>query len=333
MKAFALQKYAKKSALTLVDMPKLSPQGDEVLVEIHAAGVNLLDAKIRDGEFKPILPYKLPTVLGHDLAGVVVATGPNAAQFKVGDTVYARVPDFHIGTFAEYITVAEAHLAPAPAGLTMAEAASLPLVALTAWQALVDVAKVQPGQKVFVQAGSGGVGSIAIQLAKHLGAYVATTTGPSNIDLVKSLGADLVIDYRSQDFSTLLQDYDVVLHSQDAKALDKSLRVLRKGGILVSITGPATPDMARALNAPLPIRLVVHALSYPTLRKARKLGVRFAFLFMRANGPQLRQIAALVEAGVIRPVVDRVFPFGQTNAALEYAEAGRAKGKVVVAVK
>ena len=215
MKAFVLDRYAKKGVLRRAEVPAPSLGDDEVLVEVHAAGVNPLDAKIRDGEFKLILPYKMPLILGHDVAGVVVRVGPRVRQFKPGDEVYARADDFHIGTFAELIAVKESSLAFKPRSLTMEEAASIPLVALTAWQALVEKAQVRKGQKVFIQAGSGGLGSIAIQLAKHLGATVATTASAGNAALVQSLGADVVIDYRQQDFEDVLRDYDMVLHSQD----------------------------------------------------------------------------------------------------------------------
>ena len=332
MKAFLLDKYKKKATLRLADVPEPDLREDEVLVQIHAAGVNLLDAKVRDGEFKPILPYKLPLILGHDMAGTVVRTGAKAQRYKVGDEVYSRVDDFRIGTFAELIAVKESSLAAKPKTLSMEEAASVPLVALTAWQALVDVAKLRAGQKVFVQAGSGGVGTIAIQLAKHIGAYVATTASPASAEWLKALGADLVIDYKTQDFEAVLRDYDVVLHSQDAKALEKSLNVLRPGGKLVSITGPATPAFAAEVNAPWFLKPVFWALSRGTYKKARQRGVGFDFLFMKANGRQLEDIAALIDAGQIRPVVDRVFPFAETNQAIALVESGRAKGKVVIKV-
>ena len=215
-----------------------------MLVDIHAAGVNVLDAKIRDGEFKLFLPYKAPFVLGHDLAGVVTRVGSAVTRFAVGDEVYARPRDGRIGTFAERIAVHEDDLAIKPASLSMAEAASVPLVALTAWQALVERANLQPGQKVLIHAGSGGVGTYAIQLAKHLGATVATTTGTSNVEWVRDLGADVVIDYRTQDFETVVHDYDVVLDSQGGDTLAKSLRVLKPGGIAIGIAGPPDPDFA-----------------------------------------------------------------------------------------
>lgn len=333
MKAFVVDKYKKKGTLRLADMPAPELRHDDVLVEIHAAGVNLLDAKIRDGEFKLILPYRLPLVLGHDVAGVVVKVGPGVRQFKLGDEVYARADDFRIGTFAEFVPVKEASLALKPVGLTMEEAASIPLVALTAWQALIEKADLKKGQKVLIQAGSGGVGTFAIQLAKHLGATVATTTSATNLELVKSLGADVVIDYRTQDFEDVLRDYDVVLNSQDGRTLEKSLRVLKRGGKLITISGPPDPEFGKEIGAPGFVKLVMRLLSSGIRRKAKSRGVGFSFLFMRANGSQLREITRLFDAGVIRPVMDRVFPFESTNEALAYVEAGRAKGKVVIKVK
>ncbi|MEJ8834816.1 NADP-dependent oxidoreductase [Ramlibacter sp. AN1133] len=330
MKAHVLHRYGKKRALQLADMPIPELRDDEVLVQVHAAGVNQLDARLRDGEFKLILPYPLPLILGHDVAGKVVEVGARVRQFKPGDEVYARADDFRIGTFAEFVPVRQASLAPKPAGLTMEEAASVPLVALTAWQALVGTANLKKGQKVFIQAGSGGVGTFAIQLARHLGATVATTTSAANVALVKSLGADVVIDYRTQDFEEVLSNYDVVLNSQDGTTLEKSLRVLKRGGKLISISGPPDPEFGQQIGAPAFVRLVMRLLSAGIRRKAKRRGVAYSFLFMKASGSELREIARLLEAGVIRPVIDRVFPFESTNEALAYVEAGRAKGKVVI---
>lgn len=333
MKAMVLDRYGKNRALRLATVPTPELRDDEVLVEVHAAGVNLLDSKLRSGEFKLILPYRMPLILGHDVAGVVVQTGPRALQFKPGDEVYGRLDDFRIGGFAEFAAVKETSLAPKPRNLTMEEAASIPLVALTAWQALVEKAHLRRGQKVFIQAGSGGVGTFAIQLAKHLGAQVATTTGSGNLDWVKGLGADVVVDYRTQDFENALRDYDVVLNSQDGKTLAKSLRVLQPGGQLVSISGPPDPTFGEDIAAPGFVRLVMRLLSSGIRRRAHAEGKHYAFLFMRANGSQLREITPLLESGAIRPVLDRVFPLESTNEALAYVEAGRAKGKVVVKVR
>jgi len=332
MKAFVLERYGKGRPLRMTEVPTPDLHDDEVLVEVHAAAVNLLDSKIRDGEFKLILPYRMPLVLGHDVAGVVVKVGPRVRQFKLGDEVYARPDDFRIGTFAQFVPVKEASLALKPAGLTMEEAASIPLVGLTAWQALVAKAKLTTGQRIFIQAGSGGVGTFAIQLAKHLGATVATTTSAANVELVKRLGADVVIDYKTQHFEEILRDYDVVLNSQDGKTLAKSLGVLRSGGKLISISGPPDPAFGKDIAAPAFVRGVMWLLSAGVRRKARGRGIDYSFLFMKANGSQLREITRLIEAGAIRPVIDRVFPFESTNDALAYVESGRAKGKVVIKV-
>ncbi|MGE0097637.1 MAG: NADP-dependent oxidoreductase [Hydrogenophaga sp.] len=333
MKAFLLDRYGKNERLRLADVPEPELREDEVLIQVHATAVNLLDSKLRSGEFKLILPYRVPFVLGHDVAGVVVRTGTRVRQFKVGDEVYARPDDFRIGTFAELVAVREASAAIKPRNITMEEAASIPLVGLTAWQALVEKAQLKKGQKVFIQAGSGGVGTFAIQLARHLGATVATTTGTGNVALVKSLGADVVIDYRKEEFEDQLRGYDVVLNSQDGKTLAKSLGVLKPGGSLISISGPPDPRFAEDIQAPWLVRLVTRILSSGTRRQARRLNVIYSFLFMKANGNQLRQIAALIESGAIRPVIDKVFPFESTNDALAYVESGRAKGKVVIKVR
>lgn len=333
MKAFIIDRYSRTDSLRLGSMPEPELRADDVLIEVHAAGMNLLDAKIKSGEFKLILPYRMPLVLGHDVAGVVIRIGSRVRQFKIGDEVYSRPADHRIGTFAQFIAVNENDVALKPRHLTMEEAASIPLVGLTAWQALIERTHLKKGQKVFIQAGSGGVGTFAIQLAKHIGATVATTTSSANIDLVKSLGADIVIDYRKDDFEKALQGYDVVLHSQDAAALQKSLRVLKPGGSLVSISGPPDPAFAKGAGVPWFVGLIVRLLSWGVRRKAAHCNLKYSFLFMRANGPQLREITRVIEAGAIRPVIDRVFPFESTNEALAYVESGRAKGKVVVKLK
>ena len=332
MKAFVVDKYKKKGALRLANVPEPKLQDNDVLVRIQATAVNLLDSKVRDGEFKLLLPYRPPFVLGHDVAGAVVRTGPKVRQFKVGDAVYARPRDHRIGTFAEFIAIDQADVALKPKNLSMTGAASIPLVGLTAWQALVEVGKVKPGQKVFIQAGSGGVGTIAIQLAKHLGATVATTTSAKNADLVRSVGADVVIDYNAQDFEKVLSGYDLVLNSQDTKTLMKSLRVLKPGGQLISISGPPDPAFAKEFGLNPLLKLVMRLLSRGVRKKAKALGVRYSFLFMRAQGQQLSEITSLIESGVMRPVVDRVFPFERTPDALAHVETGRAKGKVVITV-
>ena len=332
MKAFIVDRYGKGSG-RLGEMAEPELREDDVLVQVHAAGVNPLDSKIRNGEFKLLLPYRLPLILGNEAAGVVLRVGSRVQRFKPGDEVYARPDKDRIGTFAELIAINEADVALKPMTLSMEEAASIPLVALTAWQALVERANLKRGEKVLIHAGSGGVGTIAIQLAKHLGALVATTTSSSNVDLVKSLGADVVVDYKKDDFEKVLTGYDVVLNSLGKDTLDKSLAVLKPGGKLISISGPPDPDFARQNGSGWPLRQVMRLLSFGIRRKSKRLGISYSFLFMTANGGQLGKITSLIEAGTIRTVMDRVFPFERTNEALAYVETGRAKGKVVVTVK
>lgn len=334
MKAFIVKKYGKKETLHLTDVNEPTVKENEVLVQIHSAGVNLLDSLIRNGEFKLFLPYKTPFVNGHDMAGVITKVGANVSKFKIGDEVFARVGDFRIGTFAEQIAVNESDLALKPKNTSMEEAASIPLVGLTSWQALVEIANLKKGQKVFIQAGSGGVGTFAIQLAKHIGAFVATTTSSTNTDLVKSLGADLVIDYKKEDFATILKDYDVVLHSnREAKVLENSLKILKPGGTLISLTGPPTAVLAKELGLGWHFQVLMNLLSFSVRRTAMKLNVNFKFLFMKADGKALSEITKLIEAGIIKPTIDKVFPFEQTNEAIIYVESGRAKGKVVVKMR
>ena len=333
MKAFVVDRYGRKNDLRAGEMPAPEPREDDVLIQIHAAGVNPLDAKIRDGEFKLILPYRLPLILGNDLAGVVVRVGSRVRQFKPGDEVYARPHKDRIGTFAEFIAVKEDGVALKPKSLAMEEAASIPLVGLTAWQALIEKGHLKKGQKVLIHAGSGGVGTFAIQLAKHVGATVATTTSARNAELVKQLGADIVVDYKKDDFADILKGYDLVLDTQGGDTLKKSLRVLKPGGKLIGIAGPPDPDFAKEMGASWFLKMVMRLLSYRIRKTAKRHDVSYSFVFMRASGDQLSRIAALIDAGSIRPVIDRIFPFAATNEALAYVETGRVKGKVVIKIQ
>ena len=328
MKAFVLNTYAGQLHETDVAEPTVGD--NDVLIRVQAAGLNMLDEKVRAGEFKQILPYRLPQIMGNDVAGTVIAVGSGVRGFVVGDEVYGRPDQARIGTFAERIAVAERDVALKPASITIEEAGSLPLVALTAWQALVELGDVQPAQKVLIHAGAGGVGSIAIQLAKHLGASVATTVSASNADFVRELGADIVIDYHTQDFEQVLTGYDFVLDSVGGENLDKSLRVLRRGGIAVGISGPPDPAFAARVGLNAVLRLAIAGISATVRRKAKKLGVRYQFLFMRAHGDQLREITALVDAGVLRPIVGKTVPFEQTATALSTLESSGTRGKVVM---
>ncbi len=333
MKAYFIERYGKGTPLIHGDQPEPELRDNDLLVEIRAASVNQLDAKIRTGEFRMVIPHKMPLILGHDLAGVVLKTGPRVTGFKPGDEVYGCLPVNRIGGFAERVAVDASFFARKPANLTMVETASLPVVALTAWQSFVEIAKLKPGQRVFIQAGSGGVGTVAIQLARHIGAEVATTAGAARADTLKALGANIVIDYRKDDFARVLKDYDVALMSQDEASLKKAIGILKPGATAISISGP--PDTAFARQAGLNplLRLVMWGLSHRVRAAARKAGVTYAFLFMQPGGEMLRKLNPMLEDGSIRPVMDKVFPFAQTPEAIAYVETGRAKGKVVVEVK
>jgi NADPH:quinone reductase-like Zn-dependent oxidoreductase len=328
MRAFVVTKY--KEPLQEADVPEPIVGAHDVLVRVEAAGLNPLDEKIRAGEFKQVLPYKLPLIPGNDVAGTVIRVGAGVRGFNPGDEVYARPRQDRIGTFAEHIAVAEGDLALKPASVSMHEAGSLRLVALTAWQALVERGRVRPGQNVLIHAGAGGVGSVAIQLAKHLGASVTATASGSNTDFVRELGADTVIDYRTRDFEQRLAGYDLVLDSLGGENLEKSLRVLGPGGKAIGIAGPPDPAFAREAGLNPLLRLVIAGLSGKIRKQAKKLGVTYEFLFVRASGDQLRQITALVDQGVLRPVVGRVFGFDQTPQALQSLSQGGIRGKAVI---
>ncbi|KQZ69691.1 NADP-dependent oxidoreductase [Nocardioides sp. Root151] len=328
MKAFVVHHYG-PDGLQPADVPTPAVGPRDVLVDIRAASINPLDKMVRNGEFKQLLKYKPPFVLGHDVAGVITEVGSQVREFKVGDEVYSRPRDLRIGTFAEAIAIDADDVALKPASLSFDEAGAVPLVALAAWQALVDVAAVKAGQKVLVHAGAGGLGSTVIQVAKHLGAHVATTASTKDVEKVRSLGADEIIDYTSQDFAELLSDYDVVLDSLGGVNLEKSLTVLKPGGLAISVVGPPDPTFAKQLGQPL-LAPVMKVLSRKIRKQAKKLDVRYSFLFMKASGAQLKTLAALYDNGTLRPVLDRTFPFAQTVDAMAHVEQGKANGKIVV---
>jgi NADPH:quinone reductase-like Zn-dependent oxidoreductase len=330
MKAFVVGRYG-KNEVRAADVPEPRVGNSDVLVRVSAASINPLDSMVRNGEFKQLLKYRPPFVLGHDVAGVVTEIGSDVSGFAVGDEVFARPRDLRIGTFAEYIAIDQDDVALKPATLSLHEAAAVPLVALAAWQILVDTAHIEPGQKILVHAGAGGLGSTVIQLAKHLGAHVATTVNGAREQMVRDLGADVVIDYTTQDFAQILSGYDVVLDSLGGENLLKSLTVLKAGGVAIGVTGPPDAGFAKQLGAPKPFEFVLAFLSRKVRRAAKKRGVRYAFFFMQASGAQLRQLAELYDAGHLRPVIDTTFGFDQTLEALAYVESGKAKaGKVIV---
>lgn len=333
MKALILKKYGRPDQVVFADIPEPALKPDEILVRVHAVGLNPIDNMIPKGSFKPILRFQLPATLGSDLAGVVVETGSRVTRFKASDAVFASIFDLGTGSLAEFAVVPGHAAAMKPSNLDFVQAASVPMVGLTAWQALKERAQVRRGQKVFVPAGAGGIGTFAIQLAKHLGAKVGTTTSTGNVELVRGLGADEVIDYKKQEFEEVLRDYDVVLGTVRGDALEKSLRILKSNSRVVSLVGPPDAAFARARGMNFFLKFVFGLLSGGIIRKANKRGAAYSFLFVRPDGRQLAEIGDLLQAGKIRPVIDKVFPFDQAKEALAYLEKGRAKGKVVVQMR
>jgi NADPH:quinone reductase-like Zn-dependent oxidoreductase len=333
MKALIFNRYGKRDNVTFADIPRPVPKPDEILVQVHAAGLNPIDYMIPKGTFRPILKFQLPATLGSDLAGVVVEGGNHVTRFKPGDAVFASSFDLGTGALAEFAIVPEHAAALKPANLDFVQAASIPMVGLTSWQALKERADLKPGQKVFIPAGSGGIGTFAIQLAKYIGAKVGTTTSTANVDLVRSLGADEVVDYKKQEFEDVLRDYDAVLGTIRGDALEKSLRILKPKSTIVSLIGPPDAAFARARGMNRLMVFVFGLLSRKIIRHAKKRGVAYSFLFAHPDGSQLAEIGELFKVGRIRPVIDKIFPFEQAKEALAYLERGRAKGKVVVKMR
>ncbi|MFP2361321.1 NADP-dependent oxidoreductase [Enterobacter ludwigii] len=332
MKAFTFKRYGKSPELGFDDVDFPSPGDDEILVKVYAVGLNPIDNMIPTGMFKRVLHFSLPATLGSDVSGVVVATGRRVTRFNAGDEVFASIFDRGTGSLAEFVRVPENLAALKPATLDFVQAASLPMVSLTSWQALTERAKLRAGQKVFIPAGSGGIGSFAIQLAKHLGATVGTTTSTANIDWVSRLGADEVVDYKKQEFEKVLSGYDIVLGTIRGDAIEKSTQILKPGGKIVSLIGPLDTAFARERHLNVFLRFVLGLMSRKIIRLSKKRGLTYSFLFVRSDGSQLSQIAELMDAQRIKPVIDNVFPFAETGDAFAYLARGHAKGKVVVKI-
>lgn len=330
MKALTFRRYGKSPEIGFANVSRPTLKPDELLVQVHAVGLNPIDNMIPTGMFKPILHFRLPATLGSDLAGVVIEVGSNVTRFKPGDAVFTNIFDLGTGAIAEFAAVPE-HLAVLkPANLDFVQAASIPMVGLTSWQALKERANLRAGQKVFIPAGSGGVGTFAIQLAKHLGATVGTTTSTGNVERVRSLGADEVVDYRKQEFEKVLRDYDAVLGTVRGDVIEKSIGILKPHGTIISLIGPLDAAFARARRLNFVLTFVFGLMSRKIMRLAKKQNLTYSFLFARPDGDQLGEIAKLLETQRIRPVIDKVFPFEQAKDALAYLAQGHAKGKVVI---
>jgi len=333
MKALTFKRYGKAPQIEFADVSRPALKADEILVQVHAAGLNPIDNMIPKGTFKPILRFQLPATLGSDLAGVVTEVGSRVTRFKPGDAVFASIFDLGTGSIAEFAVVPESAAALKPTNLDFVQAASIPMVGLTSWQALKERANLLAGQKVFIPAGSGGIGTFAIQLAKHLGAKVGTTTSQGNVELVRSLGADEVVDYKKEEFENVLHGYDAVLGTVRGDALEKSIGILKPGSTIVSLIGPLDAAFAHARRLNFVLAFIFGLMSRKIMRLARKRKVAYSFLFVRPDGNQLAQIGELLKAGHIQPVIDKVFPFEQAKEALAYLAQGRSRGKVVVKVR
>ncbi|EJX8084930.1 NADP-dependent oxidoreductase [Enterococcus faecalis] len=331
MKAALIHKYGQKE-LSIEEVLLPTIHDNDVLVKIIAASINPIDLKTKDGKVKMLLNYQMPLILGSDFAGIVVSVGKNVQNFRMGDAVYGRVPKNRVGTFAEYIAVDQAAVAMKPKNLTFEEAAAIPLVGLTSYQALHDIMNVQPGQKVLIQAGSGGIGTIAIQLAKLAGAYVATTTSSRNKEWVQALGADEVIDYRTQNFEEVLSDYDYVFDTMGGTILEKAFSVVKPQGKVVTLSGIPNERFAKEYGLPLWKQWAFKIATRKIHRLEQDTDVSYHFLFMRPDGEQLALLTEFIEQGKLQPIIDRVIPFSQIQEAVDYSLTGRAQGKIVVKI-
>ncbi|UYX50296.1 NADP-dependent oxidoreductase [Bacillus thuringiensis] len=332
MRAMVIDKYG-KVPMRMTEMPTPEINEYEVLAEIHAASINPIDFKIRDGKVKLLLKYKMPLILGNDFSGVIVKVGTKVTQFKVGDEIYARPRKNKIGTFTEYIAIHEDDIALKPNNLSFEEAASIPLVGLTSYQALHDIMQLQKGQKILIHAGSGGVGTFAIQLAKIMGATVATTASEAGENLVKSLGADEIINYKTEKFEDILKNYDAVFDTLGGTTLEKSFDIIKSEGNIVSISGMPNARFGKEFGSGFFKTLLFSLASKKLTALEKKHTAQYSFLFMKPSGDQLRIIANYIESGKIKPIIDRVFPFEDAQKAMEYSESGRAKGKIIVKIK
>ncbi|MEK4465305.1 MULTISPECIES: NADP-dependent oxidoreductase [Paenibacillus] len=332
MKAMIIKKYG-NSPLQLADIPTPAVGDYDVLAEIHAASINPIDFKVRDGKVRTLLKYNMPLVLGNDFSGIVIQVGKNVKKFKIGDEIYGRPRKDRIGTFAEYISVHEEDIALKPHNLSFEEAASIPLVGLTSYQALHDILQLTAGQKVLIQAGAGGVGTFAIQLAKAMGIYVATTTSDAGAELVKSLGADQIINYKTEAFDKISQNYDGVFDTIGGETLEKAFKTVKQGGQIVSVSGLPNARFGKEYGAGFIKTNIFRLITRKLSKLEAKYKVKYSFLFMKPSGSQLEIISELIESGQIKPVIDQVFPFVEAQKAMEYSESGRAKGKIILKIK
>jgi len=309
MKAVRIHNYGGPEVLQYEAAPRPKPGKGEVLIRVHAAGVNPIDWKVRAGDMKDFIPHSFPLILGWDVSGVIEEVGPNVSRFKKGDEVYSLPDHTRNGAYAEYIVVRESEVALKPNALHHVRAAAVPLAALTAWQALFDTGQLQPEQSVLIHGAAGGVGHFAVQLAKWKGAHVVGTASAKNHEMLYKLGADELIDYTTQRFEDVTRNIDVVLDTIGGDTQERSWQVLKKGGVLVSLVQP------------------------PSENKAKEHGVRGIRLGVLSNGQELVEIAKIVDAGKLAPVIDRILRLSEARRAHELSQSGHTRGKIVLRVK
>ena len=309
MKAIRIHNYGGPEVLKYEKAPRPQPGKDEVLIRVHATSVNPIDWKVRQGYMKDLWPHKFPLILGWDVSGVVEAIGTGVSRFKKGDEVYSEPDASRDGAYADYIVVRESEVALKPKSLHHVRAAAVPLVALTAWQALFDAGQLKPGQRVLIHGGSGGVGHVAVQLAKWKGAHVSATASTKNQESLRERGVDEPIDYTKQNFEDVARDVDLVLDLIGDETQERSWSVLKKGSVLLSLVQP------------------------PSVEKAKALGVRAAFVAGHPSGAQLAEIAKIIDSGKLAPVIDRIIPLSEVRRAHELSQSGHVRGKIVLRVK
>jgi alcohol dehydrogenase len=332
MKSIVFNEYGGREVMSIQDMPEPETHNRDIKIKVHAAGINPVDWKTRAGFLKRVLKLEFPAKMGFDCAGEVVEVGMRARNNKVGDRVYAYTGAKNMGTFSEYVTIEKTDVAPMPDSLSYEDAASLPLVGLTAWQVIVDIMKLKEGQKIFIHCGSGGVGTFAIQLAKHIGAEVTTTSSEKNHAFLNSLGADRCIDYTKEDFTTLGPEFDAVFAITGDDDLLNSFKIVKPGGIVVGITALPDEEYARQLGLGFLARLVLRRQNKPIIDAAKKAEADYRFWALQPSEAQLRRIAELVDKGAIKPTIDSVYEFDQFQEAFSQLENGHARGKVVLRV-
>jgi NADPH:quinone reductase-like Zn-dependent oxidoreductase len=326
MKALQLIKYGEiLDSLAFNEIDKPAVQAKDVLIEVKAAAINPIDKSIILGNLQAMLPIPLPSTSAYDVSGVVVEKGSDVTDFEIGDLVYSRVPQEQMGTLAEYVAVTCVAVSKKPGNISFEEAASIPLAGLTALQSL-EYAGIKENDKVLIHAGSGGVGSFAIQYAKAKGAYVYTTTSTNNVQWVKELGADRVIDYKTEDYKTIVKDADIVFDTLGQSYTTEAFEVVKKGGIVVSVVGPIDEPSAKMFG------MTDYKLPEELATLSKDKDAAYKFVFMHPNGSHLREIKLLIEDEKIKPIIDKVYPFADSIEAFIHLASGRAKGKIVIEI-